>query len=89
MMSNKIDIAFSVHDKDGSYSSKIAVAMVSILENTNSEIIFHLLHDDTLSEYNKNFFKKLVNHYNKEIIFYHIKLKKEDFEAIQRLLRFK
>ena len=79
MMNNKIDIAFSVHDKDGSYSLKIAVAMVSILENTNGKIVFHLLHDDTLSEHNKKFFKKLVNNYNKEIIFYHIQLKKEDF----------
>lgn len=80
-MNNKIEIAFSIYDKDGTYSSKIAVAIMSILATItrNLKIRFHILHDDTLNEYNKDFLKKVVNEANQEIMFYYVELKKEDF----------
>lgn len=81
MTNNEINIAFSIHDKDGTYSSKIGVAMVSILETLedNIKINFYILHDKTLGEYNKDKLKKIVNNYNQKIFFNYIRIEEKDY----------
>lgn len=81
MMTEKIEITFSLYDKDGKYSLRVAVSMVSIMETISEKrkIRFHLLHDDTLTEDNKIKFKQLIKNYNQEILFYYVKLEKNSY----------
>ena len=48
-----IHIAFGLHDKSGDYSVLVGVAMQSIIDHTNAQICFHVLHDETLNEENR------------------------------------
>ena len=52
--SDMIHVAFGLYDKTGDYSIWVGVAMQSILDHTNSNVYFHILHDDTLNDENKN-----------------------------------
>lgn len=81
MINKEINIAFSVYDKDGTYSLKVGVAIISILETLekNIKINFHILHDSTLSEYNKQKFEELISNYNQKVFFYYIKIEKKDY----------
>ena len=49
---NAIHIGFGLHDKTGDYSVWVGTVMQSIIEHTDAEIVFHILHDDTLSDLN-------------------------------------
>lgn len=53
-LDNAMHICFGIHDKDGNYSVWAGTTMQSIVENTKAPIVFHILHDDTLNEINKN-----------------------------------
>ncbi len=57
---NVIHIGFGLHDKTGNYSTWVGTAIQSIVEHTNSSICFHILHDKTLSEANKNKFMQVA-----------------------------
>ena len=54
VVEDEIHIGFGLHDKTGNYSVWVGVAMQSIIENTNSKICFHILHDETVSRENKD-----------------------------------
>lgn len=56
--SAEMHIGFGLHDKTGNYSVWVGVAMQSVIENTDTPVCFHILHDDTLNEQNKS---KLIN----------------------------
>lgn len=43
-----IDIALCFHDSDGLYYRKATTTMLSVCENTSSDIHFHIVHDETL-----------------------------------------
>lgn len=81
MINDEINIAFSIYDKDGTYSLKIGIAIVSILETIEEKIKinFHILHDETLSKDNKDKLRKLVNDYEQKIFFYYIKIEENDY----------
>lgn len=49
----EMQIGFGLHDKTGNYSVYVGIVMQSIIENTRSPICFHVLHDETLSESNR------------------------------------
>ena len=53
-LDNAMHICLGIHDKDGNYSVWAGTTMQSIVENTKAPIVFHILHDDTLNEINKN-----------------------------------
>ncbi len=55
--SKMIHMAFGIHDKDGTYSVWVGTAIQSVIEHTDSMIMFHIMHDNTLSDENK---KKLI-----------------------------
>ena len=76
--SETIHVAYSIWDLSDSYNAIAAVAIVSLLENTNSNVIIHLLYDknlhvDSLS-YSENLQKYLEveSKYNCEIVFHHV-----------------
>lgn len=68
-----INILYSLSDKKGTYSKYIGTSMYSVLENTNSKIVFYLFHDGSLSDENKKKFNKLVQQYNSQIKYINIR----------------
>lgn len=77
-MNEKIHIALAFYDKNGEHSKFAGTTIVSVFENTAknnwSDIIIHILHDDTLTEINRNKFIKLADKYNSKINFYNINI---------------
>lgn len=65
-----IHICFGLHDKTGNYSLWVGAAMQSVIEHTNAYIIFHILHDDTLTEKNKCKINKVANDVGDDVIFH-------------------
>lgn len=67
-----IHICFGLHDKNGRYSKFTGTAMLSILENTASEVTIHILHDNTLSHDNRDKFIYLAGRYSQHVKFYNV-----------------
>lgn len=68
-----IHICLPLYDKHGTYSKFDGVVICSVLENTRSEITFHLIHDKTLTLVNRCRFQELIDGYNHAFIkFYEI-----------------
>lgn len=64
-----IHVCFPLYDRLGTYSKYEAVAICSLLENTKENITVYILHDETLSEENRNKFVRLVENYNQRLMF--------------------
>ena len=62
-----IHVCFPLHDKTGSYSKYEGVAICSLLENTNSEITIHIIHDATVSDDNIEKFHNLITAYGQRL----------------------
>lgn len=67
-----IHIAYALSDRQGTYSKFAGASIASILDHTQEKIAFHLLHDGTLSEENRQLFAELVAGTPSEIFFYDI-----------------
>ena len=67
-----INICYAIYDPKDKYSKITGTSMLSLLENTKEDITFHLLHDNTLLQKNKNKFKIMIEKYNRKIYFYNI-----------------
>ena len=67
-----IHICFGLHDKNGRYSKFTGTAILSLLENTSSEVTIHILHDNTLSVDNRDKFIYLVGRYGQHVKFYNV-----------------
>lgn len=65
-----INIALCFHDSGGLYYQKATTTMVSVLENTNSLVCFHIVHDETLKHDNQNEMLEVVEKYKQRINFY-------------------
>ena len=70
-LDNAIHICLGIHDKDGNYSVWAGTTMQSIVENTKAPIVFHILHDDTLNEMNKNKLSLIADNSGNGIEFHH------------------
>ena len=68
---NAIHICLGIHDKDGNYSVWAGTTMQSIVENTRSPIVFHILHDDTLNSSNKEKLGLIADNSGNSIEFHH------------------
>lgn len=69
-----VQICFGIYDRDGTYSKYLGAAIYSILQNTDSEIAIHILHDCSLSTQNKEKFKRLTEKFHCKIYFYEVVL---------------
>lgn len=49
-----IHVAFCVNDANGSYVRHTAATIASIFENTKDKVTVHLIHDETLTDENKD-----------------------------------
>lgn len=79
-----IHICYAVHDKNGSFCKLAGTSMRSILAGTREEVVFHLLHDDTLTEENRaKFLVLMAMHPHGSIRFYNMdELEQEAISAI-------
>ncbi|MBR1420000.1 MAG: hypothetical protein IJ575_02935 [Selenomonadaceae bacterium] len=67
-----IHVCYALRDESGKYSKFVGTSMLSLLENTKSEVTIHLIHDSTLSGENQSRFIKIVDRFNQQIIFYNV-----------------
>lgn len=68
-----IHICFGLHDKTGHYSKFTGTAMLSLFENTNAKVTVHILHDNTLTQDNRDKFSYVAGQYNQLVNFYNVK----------------
>ncbi|MBR3623648.1 MAG: hypothetical protein IKN43_09920 [Selenomonadaceae bacterium] len=66
------NICYAIYDKTGNFSKIAGTAIVSVFENTTSQVSIHLLHDNTLTEENRAKFVRLTRSYGQEISFYNV-----------------
>jgi len=81
-----VHVSYSLSDKSGLYSKFVGVSMLSMFENTNANVIVHLLHDDTLSDKNRERFQSLAKQYHQKILFYNVlELAKDTWGEAERI----
>lgn len=66
----ELQICMAIHDVRGTYSKYAGITMLSLLEHTGHPVHFHILHDMTLSEDNREKLQKNVAGRNASISFY-------------------
>ena len=71
-MDISIHVCYALNDISGTYAKFVGTSICSLLENTQSNVVVHILHDDTLSEDNKKKLIDLTKGYGQEICFYNI-----------------
>ena len=72
-----IHVCFVLHDKTGHYSKFTGTAMLSIFQNIATpppipSITVHILHDDTLTQDNRDKFQCLADSYGQLVKFYNV-----------------
>ena len=67
-----IHVCFGLHDKTGHYSKFTGTAMLSLFENTTSEVTVHILHDNTFTLDNRDKFIYLAGRYGQHVKFYNV-----------------
>ena len=67
-----IHVCFGLYDKTGQYSKFTGTAMLSLFENTNSNVTVHILHDNTLTDDNRDKFSYVAGQYNQTVKFYNV-----------------
>ena len=67
-----IHVCFGFHDKNGTYSKFAGTTMLSLFENTSAPVTVHILHDDTLTQDNRDKFIYLAGRYGQAVEFYNV-----------------
>ena len=67
-----VHVCYAMTDKQGTYSKYIGASMCSLFERTDAWVTVHLLHDETLTERNRNKFIELTRKYGQQIFFYNV-----------------
>ena len=67
-----IHVCFGLHDGNGRYSKFVGTTMASIFDNTTAEVTIHILHDDSLTDDNREKFFRLAERYNRRVKFYNV-----------------
>lgn len=70
--SDKIHIALAFCDPKGTYCQHAAVTIASVFANTKSQVCFHVLHDDTLTDENRQKMQQLAAKFSQEIEFINV-----------------
>ena len=82
-----IHVCFGLYDKDGRYSKFTGTTIASIFENTKSKVAVHILHDDTLTDDNRDKFVKLAKIYKQKIFFYNVEqICPDKIERIRKMM---
>ena len=67
-----IHVCYCFHDKTGRYAKFVGTSMLSLFENTASEVTVHILHDDSLTPDNRDKFLTLAERCNQIVKFYNV-----------------
>ena len=67
-----IHVCFGLYDKTGRYSKFTGTAILSLFENTKSEVTVHIIHDSTVSADNRDKFTQLAERYNQRVKLYNV-----------------
>ena len=67
-----IHVCFGLHDKTGRYAKFTGTAILSLFENTSSNVTVHILHDNTLTQDNREKFIYLAGEYHQLVKFYNV-----------------
>lgn len=67
-----IHVCYALYDKTGKYSRLTGTSICSLFENTKAWVTIHLLHDNTLTEENREKFIQLARKYGNHIVFYNM-----------------
>ncbi len=82
-----IHVCFALYDKSGFFCKFTGTTILSMFENTASEMTVHILHDNTLTDENRNKFFTLAERYNQIIKFYNVEEQcKDKIDEIHELL---
>ena len=68
---DEIQIGFGLHDKNGDYSVWVGVVIQSVIEHTGAPICFHILHDDTLNDQNRDKLIQVATQHGNRIQFHY------------------
>ncbi|UQZ35960.1 hypothetical protein C2I18_21955 [Paenibacillus sp. PK3_47] len=77
-----IQLALALQDKDGRYAEHAGVVLASVFNNTASPVNVHILHDETLTDENKQKLLQLTARYKHTINFYPIVLPEEMLQVM-------
>lgn len=81
-----IHVCFGLSDKDGRYSKFTGTAILSMFENTYEEVTVHILHDNTLSNDNRDKLSYIAGRYNQRIEFHNVEeVCKEEMTILKKL----
>lgn len=80
-----IHVCFALYDPYGTYSKYLGAAVCSLFVNVGDvPVTVHILHDDTLSDVNRDRFEHLAQKYHKNIVFHYIDT--NDFQPLKHLV---
>ena len=83
-MTDEVHVAFSVCDNTGEYGKYAATAIASLLINTKSHVVIHILHDEETSSRTLSMLSKTARMYNADIFFYKVSIP-EDLHMLDSL----
>lgn len=66
-MDNRINVCFCVQDRSGTYCNYVGAAMKSVADNTKEKVHFHIIHDNTVNEDNKDRLKQTAGQCDAEL----------------------
>ncbi|MDO5114981.1 MAG: glycosyltransferase family 8 protein [Synergistaceae bacterium] len=69
MDNNEIKVVLAFCDPKGTYARHGAVTITSIFANTTSRVAVYVIHDDTLTEFNKNCLREIEKDFLQKIVF--------------------
>ena len=67
-----IHVCYCFRDKTGRYAKFAGTSMLSLFENTHSKVTVHILHDDTLTDENRDKFSYIAGNYDQIVKFYNL-----------------
>ena len=67
-----IHVCYGLYDKTGHYSKFTGTSMLSMFENTNEDVTVHILHDNTLTQENRDKFIYIAGKYGQTVKFYNV-----------------
>lgn len=77
-----IELSLAFQDKDGAYAEHAGAVLASVFCNTSSSVNVHILHDETLTEANKQKLIELTSSFNQTIHFYPVTIPDNMLQAM-------
>lgn len=86
-----IHVCYVLHDDDGRYSKFTGTSMASIFENVTASpvsVCIHIIHDNTLTDDNRDKFSYIAGRYGQEIKFYNVeKICVSEIASIKKIFK--